>query len=106
MISSEVELSFKEYRLLKKIYKNPNSEFVPSERLNRLLTHKLIFNSNPPEYDPCSSKFISKSPMYKISEDGVMALRTWMKDKIRFHLPLLLSILALILSAIALWRSW
>ncbi len=106
MISSEVVLSFREYRLLKKIYKNPNSELVLSEPLNRLLTHKLIFNSNPPKYDPCSGKFIAKFPMYKISEDGVMALRTWLKDKIRFHLPLLLSILALIISAIALWRSW
>lgn len=106
MISSELVLSFREYQLLKKIYKNPNSELVPSERLDRLLTNKLIFNSNPPKYDPCSGKFISKSPVYKISEDGVMALRTWLKDKIRFHLPLLLSILALIISAIALWRSW
>ena len=103
MSMSDPSLSFNEYFLLKSISRNPNCNIESTTSLRRLEKYNLVCNTNF-FADPCSHE--NPAPKYKVTEKGEMALRFWLKDKIRFSLPLLLSFLAIIISLIALWRSW
>lgn len=98
----DIELSRTQRRLLKKLKRHTLKESSFSENdLRFLKKYKLIkcLNSN-------DAFHTGSEPIYTISDTGLMHVRFFPKDMRRAWYPYVISTIALIVSVIALCRSW
>ncbi len=98
----DIELNFAQRKLLKKLKKHPLEESnIPEKDLAFLKKFKLIKCLNPNDAFHNGTERV-----YTIADTGILHTRFTPKDRLRTWYPYIASTIAIIISVIALYRSW
>ena len=115
MNHQQIDLSIKEIKILKYYLKNPNSPIADYQvkDVEKLISLELLTipNQREIEIDTYINAFGDRSyeiqpQVFSLTQKGEMYLQFLRKDRLRFYIPLAISIFALIISVIALIKSW
>lgn len=115
MNHQQIDLSVKEIKILKYYLKNPNSQIADHsvKDIEKLVYLELLTIPNQREIDidtyinAFGHRSLEVQPqIFSLTEKGEMYLQFLRKDRLRFYAPLAISIFALIISVIALIKSW
>lgn len=115
MNHQQIDLSVKEIKILKYYLKNPNSQIADHsvKDIEKLVSLELLTIPNQTEIDidtyinAFGNRSLEVQPqIFSLTEKGEMYLQFLKKDRLRFYAPLAISIFALIISVIALIKSW
>ena len=115
MNHQQIDLSVKEIKILKYYLKNPNSPIADHsvKDMEKLISLELLTIPNQTEIDidtyinAFGNRSLEVQPqIFSLTEKGEMYLQFLKKDRLRFYAPLAISIFALIISVIALIKSW
>lgn len=115
MNHQQIDLSVKEIKILKYYLKNPNSPIGDHQvkNMEKLISLELLTVPNQREIDidtyinAFSNRSYDIQPqVFSLTQKGEMYLQFLRKDRLRFYIPLAISIFALIISVVALIKSW
>lgn len=115
MNHQQIDLSIKEIKILKYYLKNPNSPIANHsiKDMEKLIFLELLTIPNQIEIDIDTyintfghRSYDIQPQVFSLTQKGEMYLQFLRKDRLRFYIPLAISIFALIISVIALIKSW
>lgn len=111
----EIDLTKKQIKILKYYSKHPSApiENHSSDDMDKLISLRLLYITNQAEFE--SDRYMKlfghtereiQPQLFSLTMNGEMFLYHHKKDMIRTYLPILISILALIISVISLIKAW
>lgn len=115
MNHQQIDLSIKEIKILKYYLKNPNSPIAHHsvKDIEKLISLELLTIPNQIEIDIDTyinafghRSYDIQPQIFSLTQKGEMYLQFLRKDILRFYIPLAISIFALIISVVALIKSW
>lgn len=115
MNHQQIDLSVKEIKILKYYLENPNSPIANHsvKDMEKLISLELLTIPNQIEIDIDTyinafghRSYDIQPQIFSLTQKGEMYLQFLRKDILRFYIPLAISIFALIISVVALIKSW